>query len=153
PHAHPKIRLRLATFAKRTAGYSARASRPIPVLDRDRLVRLWVLWSSGPVEGDVLCVCRGWRPSRSARAVSPPPWPAPAQRHLVLFGHLFRYLQFLLQARPWPTWPSGPACSRPTACRPARRPLLTVRKPTRSRATCRAKSSELMTCPRCTPAA
>jgi hypothetical protein len=23
-------------------------------LDRDRLVRLWVLWSSGPVEGDVL---------------------------------------------------------------------------------------------------
>src|SRR6185437_1188957 len=29
------------------------ASRPIPALDRDRLVRLWVLWSSGPVEGDV----------------------------------------------------------------------------------------------------
>ena len=39
----------------------------------------------------------------------------------------------------WPTWPSGPACSMPAACRPARRPLLTVRKPTRSPATSRAQ--------------
>ena len=50
-------------------------------------------------------------------------------------------------APPWPTWPSSRACSMPAARRPVRRPLLAVRKPTRSRATSRPKSSRLISLP------
>jgi hypothetical protein len=44
-------------------------------------------------------VCRGWRPSRSAYAGSPPSWPAPPQHRQVLFDHLSQRLRALA----WPT--------------------------------------------------